>query len=675
MTSQLDPLFAPSSIAVVGASTRTSRPGYAVLAGLRRLDYGGSVTPVTPSYERVLDWDCVPAITDLSDPVDLVVLAGSADRIESELVASVEAGARAAYIVGRASDPDRIVAIARDAGVPFLGGASMGFVNYGARVSATWGPPVSTRTGSIAVIAQSGTIFLEASTGDPRLSLCFTAHPGQESGVDVGSLIEYAISLPDTRVVGLYLETVVDAESLERALAKADQSGIPVVAIRPGRTQRSEAALATHAGRLSGGHAAFEALFRRYGVTLAPSMDHFWTTLACLSHAQPLSAGRLAALTDSGGERALLLDHADEIGIEFAELSDDSSRELATHLGPGLEASNPVDIWDGHADMRTHTADCLRAVTADPAVSGVLVFCAYGMSDVDEDSHAGAIADGCLAAASETDKPIYAAAYSSRQLEKDVMLRLAESGIPVLDGMPVALEAFRCAEAHRDRVPHIAVAPPTGVSVDLDGDQLDVIRRLGLPAVQVVHVASEEAAVQAAVDLGFPVVLKTAEPIEHKTESDGVRVDLRDERAVREAYADVAGRLGSAVAISPHVRGDVELALGMAHGRFGPMIVVAAGGTLVEVLDDRRWLLAPASPDDVETALRELRIFPVLEGVRGRPPCDIKGFCQMASMFSMAVWNMADHVSEIDLNPVIVGPDGCTIVDALIVPTSEEQDG
>jgi acyl-CoA synthetase (NDP forming) len=666
VTEALQPLLAPGSVAVIGASGRPGRPGYAVLDCLRQIGFAGNVYPVTPSYEEILEWPCLPDVAEVPEAFDLAVVGGASERLESSLTGAIEAGARSALVFGRADDLERVRGIAEDAGIPLLGPATMGYVNSRGRSSITWMPPVNTEPGSIAVIAQSGTIFLEANTSDARLGFSLTVHPGQEAVVDAAQLIEYALGLPETRVLGLYLETVTRPDAFEQALALAETRGVPVVAIRAGRTGRSAAQIETHAGRLAGGYAAFEALFRRYGVAFAHSMDEFWTTLACFAHPRPFAPGGVAALLDSGGERALLLDHADEDQVGLAELSDTTQKRLATLLGPNLSTQNPLDIWDGHPDMQGHATDCLRVVVEDDAVSAALVFCDYGATDTDPpNGFPEALADSCRTVSAETDKPIFAATYSSRQLSPGTMIRLARDGIQTLDGMQMALLAAKHAQAYRDR-PQWG-EPLTAGPVEPAADPLAFLRSAGLPVVESIEAADEESAAAAAAAHGYPVVLKTNEEIAHKSDVDGVLVDLATEDALRAGYRDFAERLGPRVTVAPLVRGDVELALGIVGDQFGPMLMVSAGGTLVELLDDRAWLLAPASAEEIEFALGGLRVARVLAGVRGKQPCDVAGFCELASRLSSVAFELRDSIQEIDVNPVIVGPDGCTIVDALIV--------
>jgi succinyl-CoA synthetase beta subunit len=202
----------------------------------------------------------------------------------------------------------------------------------------------------------------------------------------------------------------------------------------------------------------------------------------------------------------------------------------------------------------------------------------------------------------------------------------------------------------------------------LVADPLGFLRSAGLPVVDSVEASDEDSAAAAAAAFGYPVVLKTDEQIAHKSDVGGVLVDLATEDALRAGYRDLAGRLGARVTVAPLVRGDAELALGIVPDQFGPMLMVSAGGTLVELLDDRAWLLAPASPEEIAFALGELRIARVLAGVRGRPPCDVAGFCELASRLASVAFDLRDSIQEIDVNPVIVGPEGCTVVDALVVP-------
>jgi acyl-CoA synthetase (NDP forming) len=679
----LSALLAPRSVAVLGASGRPGRPGYQVVRALSR-DGGPAVHPVTPSYDEVAGVPCVPELDALAEPVDLAVIASGPGRIEADVEAALEHGARSLLLFGATPprrDPDwlrRITALAHDADVPLLGPDSLGYVDFVSGSAATWALP-AVGPGGVALISQSGTIYWEANTTDPRLGFSFTAHTGMEVSVTIADLLVHAVSQPQTTVVGIYVETIRDPDGFVAALELAAERQVPVVAMFAGRTSRSRAQMTTHAGRLAGDHAAFEALFRRYGVACAQTQDEFWTTLALLGAKPRANDGGLAAIMDSGGGLALFLDFAEELGVPLAPLSETTRAQLGTLLG-AEDVGNPVDFWAGEADLGAHTGAIVSALAADESTGLVLVFTTFG--EAAEAGFAPAIAGACREAAAEARVPVVAATYTSRQLFSGLMQELARDGVPTLDGMRTALLAVRHAFAYRDfaaaapRHPAEAEAFDPSVlaawreEIDATGElaeaeALELLDAAGIPAAPSRRAQTANEAVAAASALGFPVVLKTDEGVAHKAAMGGVHLDLQDADAVEAAYADVAGRLGPRVVVAPMLSG-VEVALGIVVGQFGPKLMVATGGTDIEAVSDRRYLLAPTSPAEVRAAIEELQVGRLLDARFGPASRAIDELCAVAARLAALGCALQDSVSEIDVNPVLVNEQGCVAVDALV---------
>ena len=683
---RLRPLLEPTSVAVIGASGRPGRPGHAVLAALRAAAFGGAVYPVTPTYDEIEGWACLTEAGELPGAVDLAVIAGAATRVPEQLQDAIAAGARSAFVLANAavadasgaSVLDQVRSLVAASGIPLLGPNSLGFVNFARGVAVTWTPAVDMRPGPVALVSQSGSTYSYANNLDPRIRFSFTAHAGQEVSVGVADLIRYALSLAETRVVGIYLETAAAPAAVAGALAEAAEREIPIVAIRPGRSERSRQQIESHAGRMAGSDAAFEALFRAYGVARTTTVDEWWATLALLAAPRRPARGGLGAVMCSGGARAILLDDGDDLGVPFADVSDATRARLAELLTPGTPAENPVDVWDGQADLATHATACLRAVVEDDDTAIAIAFTDLGAYD--PAGFPGSFAAACRTVAGETAKPVAAATYTSRQFHPAVMHELAAAGIPVLDGMRNAVAAVGHALAVRDfqarRGRDAAVEPadrdelcrrladpaPLG-----QAEALALLASYGVPVPEAAVVEDADAAAAAAARIGFPVVLKTAVAA-HKSDVGGVVLGLASERAVRRAYAELVGRLGPSATIAAQVPTGVEIAVGVVRDpQFGPILMVAAGGELVEVLDDRRFLLAPAAPGDVRRALAELRVARLLDGARGRPACDVDGLARTISMISAIATAAGDVLAELDVNPIIVSPAGCVAVDALIV--------
>jgi acyl-CoA synthetase (NDP forming) len=687
---RLRPLLEPASIAVIGASGRPGRPGHAVLAALRAAGFAGAVHPVTPTYDAIEGWACLADPAELPAAVDLAVIAGAAPRVPEQLAAAIAAGARSAFVLANAAVADasgdtsgdtvldRVRVLVAASGIPLLGPNSLGFVNFARGIAVTWTPAVDMTPGPVALVAQSGSTYSYANNLDPRIRFSFTAHAGQEVSVGAADLIRYGLALDETRVVALYLETAAVPDALAEALAEAAEQEIPVVAIRPGRSERSQRQIETHAGRMAGSDAAFEALFRAHGVARTTTVDEWWATIALLAGPRRPARGGVAAVLCSGGARALLLDDASDLGVPLAEVSAATRSRLAGLLTPGTPAENPVDVWDGQADLATHATDCLRAVADDGDTALAIAFTDFGAYD--PAGFPDSFATACRAVADATEKPVAAATYTSRQFHPAVMLALADRGIPVLDGMRNAVAAaghalaVRDFQARRRREDPVEPVPAGRLRRRLadeapigEAEALALLRSLGVPVPAMAVVDDADAAARAAAQIGYPVVLKAA-AAGHKSDVGGVLLGLASERAVRDAHASLAARLGPRVTVAAQVPAGVEVAAGVVRDpQFGPVLMVAAGGELVEMLDDRRFLLAPAPAAEVARALRELRIARLLAGARGRPPCDVEALARTISRISAIAVAAGEGLAELDVNPIIASPDGCHAVDALIV--------
>ncbi len=684
--SRLRPLLAPRSVAVVGASARDGRPGFQVLEALQQTDPSLAVHPITPRYEEILGFPCRATIAD-APPVDVAILAGAADRIDADLEAAIAAGARSAIIFGapyhgRSEWLARLAARAREADLPLLGPDSLGYVNFAAGVAATWAKP-HVPSGGVALLSQSGTVYWEANTNDPRIGFSLTVHSGLEAVVTFADLIMYALSLETTRAIGIYVETVRDGDGFADALMAAADRNIPVIALTAGRTDRARAQMTTHAGRLAGDAAALEGLFRRAGVARTVTQDEWWSTIMLLAAERPLADGGIAAVMDSGGGLAMFLDYAEELGIPIARFSDSTSAALAELLATDAVPDGAIDFWIGEADRHGSTEELLHRLAQDEDTAGVLAFTTYG--ETPAAAFASHTAAACLKAAARTEKPIIAATYTSRQLHPELLLSLAREGITTLDGMRTALLAVRHALDHRDVSRERAaarVAPPVdpdlvaqwrgrlaNAGTLMEADALRFLADFDIPVIDTRRAGDEEEAVAAAAAVGFPVVLKTDEGITHKVSRGGVRLGLRDAGAVRAAYRELAAALGPRVLVAPMVSG-IEVALGVVAGQFGATLMISAGGGMIELLGDRCYLLGPAGPREVRRAMAGLQVTRQLQSALGDSR-GVEEFHELAARVSVLGAHLADTVTELDINPVIIGPDGCVAVDALVAVTDD----
>lgn len=689
---RLQPLLSPRSIAFVGASGRENTPGHDMLRMVRRGGFGGIVHAVNPNYREIEGYRCVPRLADLPATPDLAVLAVKNERLEEALAEAAALGTRAAVIFasGTLADDgdrrlaDRLATIARTAGMAVCGPNCMGYYND---LDGVWicgfPSPREPEPGAIALVAHSGSVFGALAHNDPRLRLALAVSPGGELTATVADYLAYAVERPEVKVVGLFLEAARDPAGFVAALDLAMRRGVPVVVLKVGRTEAAAAAALTHTGALAGSDLAYDALFERYGVVRVETLDELAATLLLFAAGRRAAPGGLVSIHDSGGEREMIIDLADRAGVPFADLADATTATIAARLDPGLEAANPLDAWGTGQDFVPHFEACFDALLADDDAA-LGIFCA----DLRDGYylHRG-FADAALACAAKTDKPV-AVATNYSQVRHDAIAReLTLAGIPVLDGTWNALVAIRGALRHRDiafRDADPPPLPPPGLAASREAarkklgsgpldepDSLALLDAWGLPGVPHALATNVAEVLAAAGRLGWPLALKTATPgILHKSDVGGVVLGVRDAASLEQAYQDLSRRLGPRVLLTRMMPRGVELALGMVRDpQFGPVVTVGAGGTLVELLDDRVAALAPFGPATAARLLDRLKVRRLLAGYRGGAPVDMPRLCAIVSAFSVLAADLADEVSEIDVNPLIAGAD-ILALDALIVPRS-----
>lgn len=674
-------LFGARSVAVLGASGRPGKPGYQVLQTLQRVGRSGlAIYPVTPRYEQIDGLTCYPDMASVP-PVDVAVIASAPARVETEVEAAIEKGADGIVIFGapgpgrdREGWIERIAGRCRESETHLLGPDTIGFFDFENGCGMSWAFPDQIEPGPIAVISQSGTVFWEAVTSDPRNRFSLCAHTGLEATLTIAELIEYSLSLRSTRAIGIYLETVRDPEAFATALERASDVDVPVVALYAGESEGARAQMLTHAGRMAGDRRTLEALFRRHRVLGVKSSDEWWTTLSLLSAERSLGSGSLAVVMDSGGGLAMFHDQAEALDVPLARLDGSTRRRLQELLGTDEPVDSALDFWVGDSDRHSSTEEVISVLSQDEDVAGVLAFTTF--AEWPGAGFAERVARACIGASRRTDKLIAAATYTSRQLYPDLMGQLSKAGLPVLDGMRSAVEAFRHAFEYRT-----LGSLGSGTARELEAsvrqrwtqelanrgrlweaDALSLFADVGVPCVDMARVTSEEEAVAAARGFGYPVVLKTDERIAHKAARGGVALNLQDEEAVREAFRHLNESLGPRAVVSPMVSG-IELAVGVVASDYGPVVMVGAGGTMIETLDDQAYLLAPVSADEVAHAMRNLSVTRCLkdlgDGVTQR-------VYELVAQIAMVATQLEGSLLELDINPILVDRDGCIAVDGLV---------
>jgi acyl-CoA synthetase (NDP forming) len=495
--------------------------------------------------------------------------------------------------------------------------------------------------------------------------------------------LAYAVEQPTTRAVGMFVEAIRRPRELADALSDAAARDIPIVALKVGRSRQARDAVATHSAALAGEDAAYDAFFEAHGVLRVESMDEMTDTLELLASPRRAAPGGVATVHDSGGERVLLIDAAERAGVPLAEVGAATRQRLANVLDPGLEPVNPVDAWGTGRDANAVIEECLRALAADEAV-GAVALCVDLTAEPEE--HDG-YAEAAVAAFAGTDKPLAVLANLAGAVDPCEAAHLRAAGLPVLEGTSTGIRALGHLLAYRDaraRGPVVAPGPPDSAVVEhwrhrLErGDALGEMEALalvadfGVPVVAGEPARSADEAVAAAERLGYPVAVKTASvDVLHKARAGGVHLGCADASAIRAAYADLV-RLGSDVTVQAMASPGVELALGVVHDdQFGPLVLAATGGTLVEVLRDRRLAVPPLDRQRARTVLERLAVFEGQDDAAdSATPPDLDAAADALAGLSVLAIELGDALTGLDVNPLVVHADGCVAVDALAFGTT-----
>jgi acetate---CoA ligase (ADP-forming) len=686
---KLAPLLMPKRVALVGASPKEGTVGNGMIVAATIGAPVAEIVLVNPNYPEIGERKAYPSLRESPGPIDMAVLGVSNERLEASVHDAIAAGVKALTIFASGyvdNDPSpkltaRIGAMAREAGIQICGGNCMGFYNlsYGLRVCG-FPPPQWMRKGGAVLLTHSGSVYSGICHNDKRMGWALAVSAGQELTTTVADYLDFALEMPETRCIGLFLETVRDPANFVAGLEKAQERDIPVIALKVGKTAASAAQAVSHSGAIAGNHAAYAALFDRHNVIEVETLDDFANALRLYSGPRRLALGEIATMHDSGGLLELTIDLADKRGVSFAAISDDTKRKLAKRLDAGLEPGNPLDAWGTGKDYEAAMGDMITSLADDPATA-CGIFCVETRDGYYLSDGYAALMESAFA---RTDKPLLLATNLGSNGSDGVAQRLTEHGIPVLSGVDSALSVMKLAMQHRDRASAARLeipAAPQGLRAKwqprlAQGEPLDedaslaLLEDYGLQVPKRHVVGSVEQAVTWAQRIGYPVVLKTAAPgILHKSDVGGVKLNLRDEAELRAAYDDLAQRLGARMLLTRMADKGTEMALGGVHDpQFGMLLMLGAGGTLIELLDDRAFALAPIDELEAERKLDGLKLRKLLGGVRGGAPAHLPSVAMAISRFSVMLADLDGLIAEADVNPLIAGPGACMAVDALIVP-------
>jgi acetyltransferase len=697
----LAPLFEPASVAVIGASERTDSIGEVLMRNMLAAKFRGKLFAINPKHARVHGVRCVPSIGDLPQPVDLAVIATPAPTAPALIEQCGRAGVRAAVVIGAGFGETGAAGAALERAmlenahrhkIRLLGPNCLGIMRPSSGLNATFARGAA-RAGSLGLISQSGavcTALIDWATPH-RVGFSSIVSLGASTDVDFGELIDYLVNDPATAHILLYIEGVRDARRFVSALRAAARVK-PVILMKVGRYPDGSRAIKSHTGAMVGTDDVFEAVVRRTGVVRVKTIGQLVAVAQALASRVRPQGNRLAIITNGGGPGVMAADRATELGLPLATLAPATIDTLQSALPASWSHGNPVDII-GDADAARYRA-AVSACLADPAVDGALVILTpQAMTD------AAAAATAVIDSAQQSNKPLLAC-WMGEQSMADARRLFAKAHVPVFGTPEPAVDMFAHVSSfyrNQQTLLHVPAPMEQQIAPDVDAakrvieaalaagrrtlsqtESKAVLAAFRIPVVRTLTARTADEAAKRAEELGFPVAVKTDSPdISHKSDVDGVRLNLADAKAVRTAFEQVTA---NAARLRPQAQIDgvvIETMLTSQYARelmvgivrdpvFGPAIAFAAGGTAAEVLRDRALDLPPLNAELAAAMIARTRVARLLGAFRNLPPVNAAALeavlLRVSEMACELPW-----IDELDINPLMVDAAGAIAVDARIV--------
>jgi len=699
----LEPLFAPCSIAVVGASRRAGTAGNEILKNLIAAPFAGVIYPVNPKSKSVMGIRCVTSVSAIDEPVDLAVLIIPAPAVEKVVLECADHGTRHFVVIsagfkevgGEGVEREkRLRAIARERGLSILGPNCLGLINTapGVNMDATFGGGMP-EPGCVGLISQSGALAAALLDYARGRGIGFSRFVSFGNKVDINEidLLKALAGDPSTKLILMYVEDLSSGQAFVDTAHEITHGSNPkpVLAIKTGRTREGAAAAASHTGSLAGSDEVYDAVFSQAGVIRVESVEELFDYAEIFSEPSLPRGRKTAIVTNAGGPGIMATDACVRYGLKLAKFHDYTVKSLKFQMPPAASLKNPVDVIGDARHDRYRTA--LDAVAADEDVDQVMALVTpQAMTNCKE------IGEVICEMESFSDKPIIACMMGDVDVAPGVEV-LKKHRVPTYQFPENAMRAlaakarfaewirspireYRQFEVNRPAVDKLFREElSAGRSQLIEVRALEALGEYGFPTVPFKLAASADDAAADARAIGYPVVMKIVGPkILHKTDVGGVKLNLTDEDGVRTAYDAMIESVRQKMSMEIEIWGVLvqkmlepgkEIILGVTRDpRFGPLLMFGLGGIYTEALRDVSFRLAPLRENVASEMIKDIRSHKLLEGVRGERPSDVGAIAECLMRLSQLV---TDHprIKELDINPLIVYPrgQGAVVADARII--------
>jgi acetyl coenzyme A synthetase (ADP forming)-like protein len=694
----LNALLRPETIAVVGASSVPGKIGYTVLDNLIKCGYQGKIYPINPTATEILGLKVFPNIIEVPGKIDAAVITVPARLVPQVVEECGKKKVKGLIIItsgfaesGRRDLEEQIVETAHHYGMCILGPNIVGTLSNSDKLNASFAPFLPLN-GKASLVTQSGALLIaiDAATYTRNVGFDKLISIGNMADVNIADLVTWLDEDPNTTCISLYIEGLKDGRQFIDAGLKAHK---PIIALKSGVSAHGAAAAASHTGSLAGAAKVYGAAFQQAGVIQASDLSNLFDRTLALSLQPPMKGDNLIIITNGGGVGVLATDAAEKYGLPLKFAPEDVQTELKKYMPEFGSAKNPIDLT-GQAGNEWYY-DAVRYAIAQPWVDGMVVlYCETAMTNPTEIAHGikKALNDSGI-----TGKPV-TVSFVGGEKSASAMTYLIKEGIPAYAAPDVAVNAMAALREY-DNLRHMVSEAATPCAPSDQAAARAVIRRVreegrntlteieakqvfsayGLPITKTLLARTEAEAVKLAQKIGFPVVMKIVSPdILHKSDAGGVKVNIKDEASVHDAFRSILANARNykaeasihGIAIQEMAPWGTEVILGSVNDpTFGPTMMFGLGGIFVEVLKDVTFRVAPVSKGQAMRMLGEIRGAPILAGVRGESPRDREAMGNLLCNYSHMILELGDEITESDANPVLVYEEGkgLKVVDARII--------
>ncbi|MEH7014129.1 acetate--CoA ligase family protein [Neobacillus niacini] len=701
----LDMLFKPKSIALVGISPKSNRATLAY-QNLKEIGYTGEIYFVNAKYTEVHGQKCYSSMSEIPEKIDSVYVSIPSDHVLSTLKEAIAKGAKGAVVISSGfgegegagkEKSEELIHFANDNGLAVAGPNCLGLISSANNFSAYgFFFPEGLKKGNVGGVFQSGGLMhaIAGELGNRGVGISTIVSSGNEMIVNSSHYIEYLANDPNTDVIMAFIEGIKDPERFIKAADIAYKNKKPIILVKVGKSEKAAQAAVAHTGSMTGSDKVIETMFKQKGIIRVSDVDELIETVILFSNGVSPKGVGVAITTTSGGEAGMYADLGEELGIHFSEFSDHTKVKLKSVLPEFGALGNPLDTTGNAALDKSLYSSCLNAIAEDENVAII------GVSQMEITESAlrnnkttQVIVESIQDCYKQYNKPILLFTPNSGGADKRVGEMLLNKGIPLLTGAIPTFKAIRNLINYstflqkQERIlinnwnnnieKRNTLGNRTGVLTERESQM--VLSEYGLKVPQKTLVHSAEDAINIAENIGYPVVLKVeSAEIPHKSDAGGVKLNIKTPTDVERAYNDIMTSVSlkhpdatiNGVVVEEMVVDGVEVIVGAkVDPMFGPVVMVGSGGVLVELLQDVSLRLAPISPLEAEEMIEETKLSKLLSGYRGKAEADKDALVDALVKLSTLVAHNKDYLQEVEINPLLVLPkgEGYRAVDGLVV--------